>query len=405
MKASFAEISVVGCIIMDAERCSGAFDLLTPEMFENDWLSEAFRTCQSLHSRGKQVDIATIEGEMGREHRYALVQCAQQTPSLDGFDDYCAAVMERWRVRELQAESFRLTQCQTSREWAEQARTMLARQEAIENGLQSSTATDFWGSVMSFVDSLVRPSASLKSGMGNFDRVTGGLQRKGFYIIAGRSGMGKTDFSLVLALNMSSKYRVTYCSMEMGKESLMARIASRVAQVDSGKIRDHSLDPEEMQRITEGLSQMRSSTRLVIDEQQGITVEELENKILRQSPDVIFVDHIGLMSHPRRKNVWEGVAETSKRLKQLAMKHNIVVVGLAQETREANGGIKGSDNLVNDADGIFLMKSEPPKTFITGSGWIDAEVVVRKLRDGARGSLKYHWRPQYHEWRAVEERF
>ena len=53
MKASFAEISVVGCIIMDAERCSGAFDLLTPEMFENDWLSEAFRACQSLHSRGK----------------------------------------------------------------------------------------------------------------------------------------------------------------------------------------------------------------------------------------------------------------------------------------------------------------------------------------------------------------
>ena len=51
------------------------------------------------------------------------------------------------------------------------------------------------------------------------------------------------------------------------------------------------------------------------------------------------------------------------------------------------------------------MKSEPPKTFITGSGWIDAEVVVSKLRDGARGSLKYHWRPQYHEWRAVEERF
>ena len=404
-KAAFAEISVVGCIIMDAGQCAGAFELLAPEMFSNEWLGRVFGVCQSLHRSGKTVDIATIEGEMGREHRYALVKCAEQTVSFAGFDDYCAAVLEGWRVRELQAASLRLSGCQTSREWAEAARSLLARQDAIEGNLRSATATDFWGSVMSFTDALVRPCESLKTGLWNFDRATGGLRRKGFYIIAGRSGMGKTDFALVLALNLSARCRVSYCSMEMSKEALIERVASRVAQVDAGKLRDRNLDAGEIQRVTERLSQMRDKTRLLIDEQQGITTGELENKILRQRPDVIFVDHIGLMTHPARKNQWEGVAETSKRLKQMAMKHNIVVVGLAQETREANGRLKGSDNLENDADGVFLMKSEPPKTFLTGGGWIDAEVVVSKLRDGSRGVMKYHWRPQYHEWRPVDERY
>lgn len=405
MKATLPEISVIGGIIADSHQCKNAFDLLTPEMFGNKWAANIFAVCKSLHDRGTHVDIATVEGVVGKQHRAFLVQCIEMMPMFIGFDDYCAAVLEQWRVRELQTGSLRLTECETSREWAEQTRLMLARQDAIENGLQCSTATDFWNSVMSFAGSLVKPSDALRSGMRGFDRVTGGLQRKGFYIIAGRSGLGKTDFALALALNMSAQYRISFCSMEMKKEELIGRIASRVAQVDSSKIRDRTMQPEEMQRITEGLARMKDRTRLVIDEQQGISVDDLENKILRQSPEAIFVDHIGLMTHPSKRNAWEGVAETSKRLKQLAMKHNIVVVGLVQETRGASGDLKGSDNLENDADGIFLMKSDPPKTFISGEGWIEAEVIVKKLRNGARGILKYQWRPQYHEWRAVGDRF
>lgn len=403
MKATLPEISVIGGIIADSDQCKNAFDLLTPEMFGNKWAANIFAVCKSLHDQGVHVDIATVEGAVGKQHRAFLVQCIEMMPVFIGFDDYCAAVLEQWRVRELRDGSLRLTECETSREWVEKTRLMLSRQDAIENGLKCSTATDFWNSGISFLNYIVMPTDALRSGMRGFDRVTGGLQRKGFYIIAGRSGLGKTDFALALAVNMSVQHRVSFCSMEMKKEELFGRIMSRVAQVDSGKIRDRTMMPDEVQRIVEGLSRMNERTQLIIDEQQGVSVDDLENKVLRQTPDVIFIDHIGLMCHPLKKNAWEGVAETSKRLKQLAMKHNIVVIGLAQETRGASGELKGSDNLENDADGIFLMKSDPPKTFVSGEGWIDAEVIVKKLRNGARGTLKYHWRPQYHEWRAVEE--
>ena len=49
------------------------------------------------------------------------------------------------------------------------------------------------------------------------------------------------------------------------------------------------------------------------------------------------------------------------------MKHNIVIIALVQEQRGAEGSkssmssLKGSDNITNDADGIFQIKSELPE--------------------------------------------
>lgn len=402
MKASLAEISVVGGIIGDAEQCETAFNLLRPEMFENQWLRDVFTACVNMRQNGERVDCVSIEAKIGKQHRVALTECVKCLPTFAGYDGYCAAVLEAWRVRTLAGASLELSQYLTSKDWMDAAERILAQQRAIESGLKDATASDFWGCVMQFMDSLIRPVDAVKSGMSVFDWVTGGLQRKGFYIIAGRSGQGKTDFSTTLATNMSAKYRVTYCTMEMPKTQLMSLVASRIAQVDATKIRDKTVSPDEMERISLALSRMRQYTQLSTDDQLGITIEDVENKILKQTPDILFIDHIGLMNHGNYKNAWEGVANTSKRLKQLAMKHNIVIVGLVQETKD--NGLKGSDNLTNDADGIFFMKSEPPKSFIQGDAWIDAEVQVAKNRHGGRGALKFHWRPQYHEWRQVDDR-
>lgn len=402
MKASLAEISVVGGIIGDAEQCETAFNLLKPEMFENQWLSDTFAACLHMHQKGERIDCVSIESKIGKQHRMALTKCVECLPTFAGYDGYCAAVLEGWRVRTLGSASLELSQYPTSKDWMDAAERTLAQQRAIESGLKDATASDFWGCVMQFMDSLVRPTDSIRSGMSMFDWVTGGLQRKGFYIIAGRSGKGKSDFALSLATNMSAKYRVSYCSMEMPKSQLMARISSRVAQVDSTKIRDKNLSPDEMERISMALARMRDYTQLSVDDQLGITVEDLENKIIKQRPDVLFIDHVGLMNHGKFKNKWEGVEKTSLRLKQLAMKHNIVIVGLVQETKD--NGLKGSDCLYNDSDGVFFMKSEKPESFIQGDAWIEAEVVADKNRHGGCGTLKFHWRPQYHEWRQVDDR-
>ena len=198
-------------------------------------------------------------------------------------------------------------------------------------------------------------------------------------------------------------------SMEMPSDQLMERVASRLAHVDSSVLRDKKPSPDQMEAVTKALSWAKEKTQLTIDEQTRITVEDVENKILRHNADVIFIDHVGLMQHVQRKNLWESIADTSQRLKELAKKHNVVIIALVQENRAANKAadstsLKGSDNLTNDADGILQMRSDPPKEFITGDRWIDAEVHITKNRHGGCGILKYYWWPQYHDWRQLDDR-
>ena len=413
MKGSLAEMSVIGGLAIDGDQCGTAFALLKPEMFENNWLREVFTLCVNMHQAGERIDAVSIDAKMDARHREKLVRCADLIPGLVGYDGYCAVVLEDWRKRSMIADLSEITfagpVATTSKEIVEKLEMITARQRAIENALNDNTSVDFWGGVMRWMDDLQRPSTDLKSGWGLLDQRMGGFRRKGFYIISGRSGQGKTDFALSLACNMAAKYRVTYCTMEMPTEQLMERVASRLAHVDSSVLRDKKPTPDQMEAITKALSWARTKTQLTIDEQPRITVEDVENKILRHNADVIFIDHIGLMGHAQRKNHWESVADTSQRLKELANKHNVVIIALVQEGRSANKAadntsLKGSDNLANDADGILQMRSEPPKEFITGDQWIDAEVHNTKNRHGGCGVMKYYWWPQYHDWRQVDDR-
>ena len=408
MTAPLSEISVVGGIIAYPKECGEVIRMLKPEMFTNEWLSNVFRVCQELYDSGIEPDIAMVESKIGKQNRKAVIAAVETMPSRAGFEDYAAAVFEAWRVRTISSELMEaITSGAPSKELCQKLETLLGRQKSLENALNDKTAVDFWGAVMRFMDSLCRPATDIKTGWRDIDLKVGGLRRKGFYIISGRSGRGKTDFALSLACNIATKYRVTYCSMEMPAEQLIERVASRLAHVDSAKLRDKTLSAEEMQAVTDALAWQKDKMRLTIDEQQGITVEDIENKILKTNAEVLFVDHIGLMTHIAKKNAWESVADSSKRLKELAMKHNIVIIALVQEGRQAakdasDVSLKGSDNLSNDADGIMQMRSEPPKEFISGESWIDAEVCVTKNRHGGCGNIKFYWRPQFHEWRAID---
>lgn len=408
---SLAEVSVIGGIIGFPADCGFAFQLLKPEMFENKWLGDVFSICEQIKNGGGLPDIVMVEERLGtKEHRAALVKCVDTIPALEGFEGYCMAVFENWRRRTLTAELTEITLSRTgSAEMTAMLLTAAARQQAIESALADKTAVDFWGAVMRFIDSLCRPNDGIKTGWSALNRCTGGLRRKGFYIISGRPGRGKTDFALSLAVNIASAHRVTYCTMEMPTEQVMERIASRLAHVDGSKLRDKTLTPEEMDAVTSALGWQKEKLQLTIEEQQSLTVEDIEGKLLKHRAQVLIIDHIGLMKHTARKNRWESVADTSERLKKLALKHNVVIIALVQENRQAQKtasdiSLKGSDNLSNDADGIFQMRSERPEKFLSGEAWVEAEVCVTKNRHGGCGTLKFYWQPQYHEWRVIDDR-
>ena len=117
-----------------------------------------------------------------------------------------------------------------------------------------------------------------------------------FTVLAGRSGRGKTAFALNLAVNLARSCRVLYLSMEMPKKQIIDRIAARIAHKDSISIRDGSLTAEEKADIQREFDILvGKGVQMVIDDCQQLTLDDLERKIIRWKPYVVFVDHVGLM--------------------------------------------------------------------------------------------------------------
>lgn len=413
VRATEAEKSVIGGIIAfptEPDVTKIAYELLRPEMFANEWMSNTFAACLEIVSEGKVPDAVLIENKIGKENRVYMVKCVQLVPTLAGFKDYCAVVFEDWRKRTIAAKLQELIfESPPAKVAMQQLDAVLSEQRAIERGLNDGTSLEFWDAVMRYMNDLMTPSKAIKTGWTPFDAYTGGLQRQSMYIISGRSGMGKTDFALAMALNISLRCRVSYFSMEMPVEQLMERVISRIARVESNRLRDKDVSPEEFKRISEAVTMRKDKAKITIDEKQRMSIMELEAKIIRQRPDVVFIDHVGLMKHADKKQLWEAVADTSQRLKELAMKHKIVIIALVQENRNADqgkpkmGNLKGSDNLTNDADGIFQMHIPEHDDFVNGQAWIDAEIHVTKNRHGGTGRITFHWQPQYHDWRSIEK--
>lgn len=409
---STAELAVIGSLVMYPDKVADAYARLTPEMFESEELAALFRECAAL---GQNIDVPLLVAKAGDERRELIYECVDSIVNYAGVEKYVELVRDNWRKREMLRELSELADELLSP--GIQARDVLGvmiqiadRQIALERSDREESVKDFCNSAADYVESLSRKDDAIHTGFQILDWITGGLRRGGVYVISARSGKGKSDFAINLATNIAREQGVFYATMEMPHNQIIERIISRMAHLDSTRLRDHNITQQERDSIISISSRLTKELRLNIDDQPGLTVEQIESKIIRHRPDVFFIDHIGLMNHRAgKKQYWEALKETTGRLKSLAMKYNIVLVELVQQNRTSDtrkgsptmSELKGGGSIEEDADGVFIIESRHNGEMIVGEGRIEATVHIMKNRHGATGKAEFKWQPQYHSWAAV----
>ena len=240
----------------------------------------------------------------------------------------------------------------------------------------------------------------------------GGFAPKSINILSGRSGMGKSDFSIFLAVKLALQgVRVLYLSMEMPRTQIMARIASRVAMIDSRRLSDAKNLTEEERTTVAVLLERISKIPLVLDEQQGLTIAAIAAKIRKHRPQVIFVDHMQLMAqeNPSRQG-WENLAETSRAMKRMAMNENVIFVELVQQNADIEkrgdktprmSDVKGTDGYTNDADTLMFIQADRSDDAMNSGESVDVRLFIAKNRNGSVGQLPFRWQPQFHRYLAL----
>src|SRR5690606_29112445 len=149
------------------------------------------------------------------------------------------------------------------------------------------------------------PVSGLRMGFRELDQMTAGLQPSTLNVLAARPAMGKTAFSMTVALNVALRENtpVGVFNFEMSGIQLVTRMLCSEARVDMSRVRNGQLTERDFQRLADTAGRL-SEAGIYIDDTSDMTIMELRSRArrLKQERDIglLVIDYLQLMSGSSR---------------------------------------------------------------------------------------------------------
>lgn len=249
-----------------------------------------------------------------------------------------------------------------------------------------------------------RPENVVASGFRGLDAVISGFTEGDLTILAARPSMGKTSFSLSLAMNAAQAQgrNVLYFSTEQSGLQLAYRMLANAARLNSTDMRRGELASGEFGQFVEACERI-GNLNLWIDETSDLSLAQLRMRARAfaraHARPMFVVDYLQRLMPHRQADPRVIIGEISTALKTLARELRAPIIALAQLNRELEkraskrpimSDLAESGKIEQDADIIlFLYRDEVyhPETKEPGI----TEIIVGKNRDGAIGTAKLHF--------------
>lgn len=403
------EQSVVGCMLLDWESCREP--PVEAEWFENPLYRDMVVGMHRLDGEGIRPDTVTLLNHLEPEAQREMLRCAERVPSLSGFPNYVKALKMEWRKRCILEKALGIQlEGNDADDMTEGFRALVAEQDEITAADRREVGRSLREAYTDFYTDLYSEDVRYLSGYSELDRFMGGLLPGTVFVLAARSGQGKTDFAVSLMMRYAAAgLKVLYYSMEMTRRQMMTRVAAQVTGINNTRIRDKSLSDFEKSTISRAFNAIQGKDTIRIAEERPNLAAIREN-IQAFQPAVIFIDHLSLMKMPRRKNRNEEVAETTRAIKALALETGVAVVELVQMNREVEkrsskrpllSDLKESGSIEEDADYILFLQARKRTEPLKKDEAFEAFGFLEKNRHGGTGIVRFAWRPQYSRFTQV----
>lgn len=219
--------------------------------------------------------------------------------------------------------------------------------------------------------------AGIPFGMPALDEATGGANPGNLIILAGRLGHGKSWVGqLFAATAVMGGYNTLWNAMEQTRSEVTMRIHSLLSGQTGETVfannllmQGHGYDPKAYRAFLATLKRTIQGTMHVSDASRGkVSTTSLAAQIERYNPHVVYIDYITLMKAATPD--WQGIAQISGELKEIAGKYKIPIIALAQLNREHGLGkepasaeaIAQSDAIGQDADMVITLRQMSQST-------------------------------------------
>lgn len=415
-----AEQSVLGSMLIDPRCIPAVMEMLRQEDFYSESHQRLYEAIQRMFLEGRSVDPVTVLDElkgMGLREQFPrefLLQLVEMTPHAANVEDYAKIVRSKSMLRELQQVGAEIVELTRAEEDDADTVADLAEQKvyAVRQGREIQGLTPLNSAIQEVYANLDELASSggklpgLPTGFSMLDQYIGGLNKSDLILLGARPGMGKTAIALNMAMSAARKSgkTVVIFQLEMSSAQLATRLLSSEGMIDSKKLRMGNLSDDDWQRMAEA-TQSLGGMKVLIDENSGITVPEMQAKCRRVNDlGLIVIDYLQLMHAPRRTdNRVQEVAEISRSLKIMAKELNVPVLCCCQLSRGPEGrqdkrpmlsDLRESGSIEQDADIVlFIYRDDYYNT--DGDNHNAAELIVAKNRHGETGKIDLQWMGQY----------
>jgi replicative DNA helicase len=430
-----AERAVLGALLLAPERIPEISEVLQAEDFFARRHAALFECLLELYARGAPIDFLTVGEALRASGRFQAVGGAQGLADMAMGVTSAAHVGHHARIVADSATLRRLADAATeilehshqTRPDSDSVKRLLDESESRIFQLSSRTERQGADSVRTVLEETFkviearthRDTIGLKTGYYELDEKLCGLNRGDMIIVAARPSMGKTAFALNLiegaAMNADErlggrKPTVLLFSLEMGKQAIVQRMLCSRARVDAHKLRTGRIPDEDYGALMEAAGEL-GEANIFIDDTPGLSVMALRGRARRTKAryglDLIVLDYLQLMTHPKSESRQLEISEISRSLKALARELDTPVIALSQLSRAVEGkdrnprgwpmlsDLRESGSIEQDADIVMMLYRE--EYYAVGDVPEEvrgkATIIIAKHRNGPTGQLLLNFRP------------
>jgi replicative DNA helicase len=421
-----ADESVLGAMMLSPGAISAVSEILDAEDFYRESHGRIFQAALVLWAKGEPVDAITLVDQLEERGelddvggRARIHELAALVPAAANAAHYARIIREAATLRGLIRAGGEVSRL--GWEGIGEPTELVDRAEQIVFALSQQRATgDF-----SHIEALLKESferitqlyesgsdiTGFASGFRDFDRLTSGFQRGNLVVVASRPSMGKSAFGLAVAANLAVRHEtpVAIFTLEMSKAEVTQRLMCSEAKVESQRLRNGRLAPEDWPRLTAACDKLAKAP-LFVDDTGSVTMMEIRSKARRlksKHPELglIVVDYLQLMtSGTSAENRVQEVSQISRNLKLLARDLDIPILAMSQLSRAVEqrhdkrpilSDLRESGSIEQDADLVaFLYRDEYYNGEESDQQGI-AEVILSKHRNGPTDTVKLSFLKRY----------
>ena len=416
-----AEKSALGAILIDQSVMLDVIEVLNPEDFYRADHGLIYQSMVRLFSQSKPIDIITVTEELfssgelekagGAQY---VISLTEDVPIVSNALQYASIIADKAVQRRLIKAGGDIAKASYSPDG--DINDLLEKAEKAVFDVSQGRATKAYVKISDVLPRVFeevteisqgKDISGIPTGFTDLDKILYGLHSPDLVMIAARPGMGKTAFMLNLAQFAAVKKNIPVAvfNLEMSNEQLVKRLISTESGIESEKLRNGQLTPEDWNNFA-AIFDTLGNAPIYFDDNTDMTVSAIRAKCrklkLEKGIKMVIVDYLQLMKSGAYSDSRQNeVSDISRALKVMARELEVPVVVGSQLSREVEkradkrpmlSDLRESGSIEQDADVVMFLYRDDYYNKESQFKNV-AEVIIGKHRNGSTGTVQLAFDP------------